>query len=197
MTTLIVGLGNPGPEYFHTRHNLGFLVLDSLQEQLGAPKFQPDSRLFAEITSTILGRQKVILAKPTTFMNGSGRSVRAILDYYKLGIDRLIIIHDDLDLPPGTLRTTESSRAAGHNGVQNIIDTLGTQEFYRIRIGIGRPMVTDGTCPPEILPTRSVSAQAGIPAHDFVLGRFSDEEYTKLETVFTEVESTLRARLVA
>ncbi|QQR78402.1 MAG: aminoacyl-tRNA hydrolase [Candidatus Moraniibacteriota bacterium] len=195
MTTLLVGLGNPGPEYVRTRHNLGFLALDWLRERFDAPAFQPEAKFFADLSSVMQEGNKFILAKPTTFMNESGRSVRAILDYYKLGIDTLIVIHDDLDIAPSTLRTTDSSRAAGHNGVQDIIDTLGTQDFFRIRLGIGRPAEVEGVCPPETLREPGVSVRAGIPSHDYVLGHLSDEEYTKLEALFTEMEKVLRSRL--
>lgn len=195
MTTLIVGLGNPGPEYVRTRHNLGFLALDWLRERFDAPAFQPEAKFFADLSSVMQEGNKFILAKPTTFMNESGRSVRAILDYYKLGIDTLIVIHDDLDIAPGALRTTDSSRAAGHNGVQDIIDTLGTQDFFRIRLGIGRPAEAEGVCPAETLREPGVSVRAGIPSHDYVLGHLSDEEYTKLEALFTEMEKVLRSRL--
>ena len=195
MTTLHVGHGKPGPEYVRTRHNLGFLALDWLRERFDAPAFQPEAKFFADLSSVMQEGNKFILAKPTTFMNESGRSVRAILDYYKLGIDTLIVIHDDLDIAPCTLRTTDSSRAAGHNGVQDIIDTLGTQDFFRIRLGIGRPAEVEGVCPPETLREPGVSVRAGIPSHDYVLGHLSDEEYTKLEALFTEMEKVLRSRL--
>lgn len=182
MTTLIVGLGNPGPEYISTRHNIGFLALDRLREVFGASEFRPEPKFSAELSSAIIDGQKIILAKPTTYMNESGRAVRAILDYYKLEVSALIVIHDDLDLAPGTLRTTDSSRAAGHNGVQDIIDVLGTQDFFRIRIGIGRPVEVEGVC---------------MPSHDYVLGRFSAEESAGHATLFDEVVGTVRERLGA
>lgn len=182
MTTLVVGLGNPGPEYVSTRHNIGFLALDRLREVFGAPEFRPESQFSAELSSVVIGGQKVILAKPTTYMNESGRAVRAILDYYKLDTNALIIIHDDLDLAPGTIRTTDSSRAAGHNGVQDIIDVLSTQDFFRIRLGIGRPVEVEGVC---------------MPSHDYVLGRFSAEESAGHATLFDAVIAAVRERLGA
>ncbi len=182
MTTLIVGLGNPGSEYTTTRHNIGFLALDRLREAFGAPAFRPEAKFFAELSSVTIDGHKVILAKPTTYMNESGRAVRAILDYYKLDAGSLIVIHDDLDIAPGTLRTTDSSRAAGHNGVQDIIDSLGTQDFFRLRLGIGRPVEVEGVC---------------MPSHDYVLGRFSTEESAGhaalLDAVVTTVQNRLRA----
>lgn len=182
MTTLIVGLGNPGPEYATTRHNIGFLALDRLREVFGAPEFRPEAKFSALLSSVVVDGRKVILAKPTTYMNESGRAVRAILDYYKLNPAALIVIHDDLDIAPGTLRTTDSSRAAGHNGVQDIIDSLGTQDFFRLRLGIGRPVEVEGVC---------------IPSHDYVLGRFSEEESAGHAALFDTVIRTVRDRLVA
>lgn len=180
MTILIVGLGNPGQKYADTRHNAGFLALDHLRVTFGASEFQPDQKFSADVTSTLVDGIKVMLAKPTTFMNESGRAVRAMLDYYKLDPSSLVVIHDDLDLAPGTLRTTNSSRAAGHNGVQSIIDTLGTQDFFRVRIGIGRPAEVEGAC---------------IPSHDYVLGNFSDSEKKVFEPLLDEVVKTVRDRL--
>ncbi len=182
MTTLIVGLGNPGPEYAQTRHNFGSLTLDWLREHWDAPPFHSDSKLFSAVSSVVLDGRKVILAKPLTFMNESGQAVQALLRYFKLNLDSLIVIHDDLDLAPGTLRITHSSRAAGHNGVQDIITTLGSQDFHRIRLGIGRPIETQGVC---------------LPAHDYVLGRFSATELTGFEPLFTAVEKSLRTHWTA
>ncbi len=180
MTTLIVGLGNPGPEYERTRHNAGFLALDWLRDQWSAPEFHPDSKFSAETSSLFIGGDKVMLVKPLTHMNESGRSVRALLDYYQLPSTALIVIHDDLDLASGTLRTTDSSRSAGHNGVQSIIDAIGTQDFRRIRLGIGRPTETEGVC---------------MPSHDYVLGRFSTEERARLTDLFEATGKSIREYL--
>ncbi len=180
MTTLIIGLGNPGPEYAKTRHNIGFLALDRLREVFAAPEFQSDQKFFSQTSSILQSGSKVILAKPETFMNESGRAVQTLLGYYKLDTKSLIVIHDELDLAPGVLRTTESSRSAGHNGVQNIIDTLGTQDFYRLRLGIGRPIETEGNC---------------IPSHDYVLGRFSEEESAALGPLLDAAIKAVQERL--
>ncbi len=182
MTTLIVGLGNPGPEYTSTRHNIGFLALDRLREAFDAPAFRPEAKFFADLSSAIVNGNKVILAKPMTYMNESGRAVQTILDYYKLTPASLIVIHDDLDIAPGSLRTTDSSRAAGHNGVQDTIDCLGTQDFFRIRLGIGRPVEVEGVC---------------MPSHDYVLGRFSAEESAGHTALFDAVTKTVQERLGA
>lgn len=168
---IIVGLGNPGKEYEKTRHNAGFLFADFLRKELGFEEFRSDKKASAELSSGMIDSEKVILVKPETFMNESGRAVRALVDFYKLSPADIAVIHDDLDIVPGTFRTTDSSRAAGHNGVQDIIDTLGTQDFFRIRLGIGHPTEVLGAC---------------MPSHDYVLQKFSSEEITKLEALFPE-----------
>lgn len=134
----VVGLGNPGAKYARTRHNLGWLALDSLQSAWGGNEWQLEKKFQAEISEFVRGGKKVFLIKPQTFMNDSGRSVRSVLDFYKAGPSDLIVIHDEADLPFGKVKTTLSSRAAGHNGVQDIIDTLGTQDFRRLRLGVGK-----------------------------------------------------------
>lgn len=176
---LIIGLGNPGPEYAATRHNAGFQALDFLRAAFAAPEFRTDPKFFAELSSVLIEEKKIMLVKPMTYMNESGRSVRALLDFYKLVPKDIVVIHDDLDIAPGTLRTTKSSRAAGNNGVESIIEHLGTQDFFRIRLGIGRPTETAGVC---------------LSSHDYVLGRFSDEESAALEKLFPEIEMLVRSR---
>ncbi len=177
---IIVGLGNPGIEYDRTRHNAGFIALDHLREQLNASDFQTDPKFFAELSTTVLEGRKIILAKPTTYMNESGKTVRTLLDFYKLSPEDFVVLHDDLDIAPGTLRTTESSRSAGNNGVESIIEHFGTQDFFRIRIGIGRPVEVAGVC---------------MPSHDYVLGRFSEDEFAALEKLFPEIETIIRQRI--
>ncbi|MCL5435489.1 MAG: aminoacyl-tRNA hydrolase [Patescibacteria group bacterium] len=156
---IVVGLGNPGKKYEHTRHNAGFLILDGIVNVL-----QVDPRWEKKFDAEILSSGKDLFVKPYAFMNDSGKAVKAICDFYKLDATKaLLVIHDDTDLPLGTVRTTESSSAAGHNGVQSIIDKLGTQDFYRIRIGV------------ETRASRDV-----LPTEDFVLHPFTDAEMTKL-----------------
>lgn len=182
-TSLIVvaGLGNPGQEYEQTRHNAGFLALDNLQEKFRFDEFQEEKKFQAMISRGTINERKIILLKPLTFMNASGESIRALLSFYKLSPHELIVIHDDVDLTPGTLRTTDSSSSAGHNGVQNIIDTLGTQDFKRIRIGIGRPEKTETGC---------------LPVHEYVLQKFTPEEQTLLNPVFETIETTIATWMV-
>ncbi|MCA1953656.1 MAG: aminoacyl-tRNA hydrolase [Anaerolinea sp.] len=134
---LIVGLGNPGREYRATRHNAGFMVVDALAQawQIRMARVQAK----AIIGSGVFSGQKVVLAKPQTYMNLSGESVMALMRFYKTPADHLLVVHDDLDLPPGTLRLRPGGGAGGQKGVASIIQRLGGQDFARLRIGIGRP----------------------------------------------------------
>jgi len=134
---LIVGLGNPGPEYALTRHNIGFMVIDALARDLGAAVDKSQHK--ALVGQVALGREKVILAKPQTYMNLSGQSVVALLNWYKLTPGDLLVIYDDMDLPPGRLRIRQSGSAGGQKGMKSIIELMGTQDFSRMKVGIGRP----------------------------------------------------------
>jgi PTH1 family peptidyl-tRNA hydrolase len=134
---LIVGLGNPGKEYEQTRHNVGFRVVDELARRYNL-SFGKKERKAVAASGMILGK-KVILAKPQTFMNLSGEAVRSLVDFYKVELPRILIISDDLDIPLGTVRMRKSGSAGGQNGMKSVIQHLGTQEFNRLRFGIGRP----------------------------------------------------------
>jgi len=137
LPVMIVGLGNPGPVYRHTRHNFGFLALDELADELNIQvkrlKFK------AMIGEGKFNDSKVVLVKPMTFMNESGRAVAPLLRYFKVPFSNLLVIHDDLDLPLGTLRLRPSGGTSGQRGMASIITHLGTQDFPRMRLGIGRP----------------------------------------------------------
>ena len=138
MIKLIVGLGNPGQQYEKTRHNAGFLFLDSLVKEFGGAwsnqvRFQG---LFAECD---VAGVKVLLLKPDTFMNRSGQSVGKVVRYYKLLPEEILVVHDELDFNPGVLKLKKDGGHAGHNGLRDIIAHLSSKEFYRLRIGIGRP----------------------------------------------------------
>ena len=131
---VIVGLGNPGSEYEGTRHNAGWLALASLAPQLGANYWKTECG--AEVSHC---KDEVFLVKPQSFMNLSGGPVKNVLDKYKLSVDELIVIHDDMDIEPGSIRVRKGGNAAGHNGLKSLFEKLGTQDFVRVRIGIGRP----------------------------------------------------------
>ncbi|MFD1736902.1 aminoacyl-tRNA hydrolase [Bacillus salitolerans] len=152
---VIIGLGNPGREYAQTRHNVGFITIDELamrhQIPLDKEKFK------ALYGSGIMNGEKVILLKPLTYMNLSGEAVRPIIDYFNVDIDDIVVIYDDLDLPVGKVRLRAKGSAGGQNGMKSIIQHIGTQEFKRIRIGIGRP-------------------QNGMKVPDYVLGKFVGED---------------------
>ncbi|MCB9452294.1 MAG: aminoacyl-tRNA hydrolase [Anaerolineaceae bacterium] len=134
---LIVGLGNPGKEYENTRHNVGFQVVDELARRYGLTFGKKERK--AVVASGVMQGRKVILAKPQTYMNLSGESVRALVDFYKVEIEHIIIVSDDLDIPLGTLRLRKEGSAGGQRGLKSIIQHLGTQNFSRLRFGIGRP----------------------------------------------------------
>lgn len=132
---LIVGLGNPGSKYEHTRHNMGFDTLDLLNETL---KIKLDKKKFQGLYGKGEG---IILFKPETFMNLSGIAVREIMTFYKIDIEDLLVISDDMALPVGKIRLRDAGSSGGHKGLQNIIDNLGTDKFKRVRIGIGEPKI--------------------------------------------------------
>jgi PTH1 family peptidyl-tRNA hydrolase len=157
---LITGLGNPGREYRGNRHNIGFMMLDHLADQLGVKLSRLQSK--ALVGSANLDGRRVILAKPQTFMNLSGDAVGALVRFYKVPLEHLLVAHDDLDLPLGTLRMRPGGGSAGQKGLGSIIQKLGTQDFPRLRLGIGRP------------PGR-------MDAADYVLQDFSPAERDMLE----------------
>lgn len=136
LDVLVVGLGNPGPEYASTRHNLGFMVTDRLAEQWSVSWRSKFSGRLAEARD---GDLRGALLQPQTFMNLSGRSVAAAMRFYKLKPDALVVVHDEIDLPLGDVRAKFAGGLAGHNGLRSLRESLGTAEFARVRIGVGRP----------------------------------------------------------
>jgi len=158
---LIIGLGNPDQEYQNTRHNFGWMVLDSLAEkkQLKWTKHQASHSLIADFA---LGKEKIILSKPLTYMNNSGQAVSSLQHFFKIATADLIIIYDDIDLPFGKIKISNNRSAGGHNGVESIINQIKSKDFKRIRLGIG--------------PQTS-------PAEDFVLKKFNSEEKRKLSEI--------------
>lgn len=163
---LIIGLGNPGTEYEETRHNVGFKAIDYLADDHNInPNKNKFKALFGEGR---VGDKKVILAKPQTYMNLSGESVQMFVKWYKVSPKDILIIYDDVSLPPGQLRIREKGGAGGHNGIRNIIQQLGTDEFQRIKIGIGEK--------PQ-----------GWNLADYVLSRFSGPEMKIMEKTMKDV----------
>lgn len=134
---MIIGLGNPGPKYSDTKHNIGFIALDEWahQNNMTFNKSKFDA-LYAEER---VNGEKVLFVKPMTYMNESGRAVRPLLDYYGMDIEDIVVVYDDMDMEPGRIRLRQKGSAGGHNGIKSLIQHLGTQTFNRIRIGVGRP----------------------------------------------------------
>lgn len=163
---LIVGLGNPGKQYEHTRHNVGFDVVDAIADKYNISISEKKHK--ALCGKGMMEGQKVVLAKPQTFMNLSGESVVELLNYYKLQPqDEMIVIFDDISLEPGQIRIRKKGSAGGHNGIKNIIALTGTQEFMRIKVGVGEK-------------------PKGWDLVDHVLGHFNKEDRTKVEEAIAE-----------
>lgn len=133
----IVGLGNPGPDYARTRHNIGFMAVDALHAAWGLPQWR--AKYDGMLAEGAVDGQKIILLKPMTYMNESGRSVGPALRFYKVPPARLIVLHDELDIPLGEVRCKQGGGNAGHNGLKSIQAHLGTPDFWRVRLGIGHP----------------------------------------------------------
>jgi PTH1 family peptidyl-tRNA hydrolase len=135
---LVVGLGNPGPQYEHTRHNAGFWLVDELARHYGG-HFRPDTKFGGEVAEISLTGQRLWLLKPMTFMNRSGQPVARLVNFYKIPPAAILVAHDELDLPPGTMRLKRAGGHGGHNGLRDIIAQVGSNDFLRLRIGIGHP----------------------------------------------------------
>lgn len=134
---MIVGLGNPGKEYEQTKHNAGFMVIDELAARMDNTRWKCEME--ALVATTTYGGEKVLLVKPQTYMNDSGRAVRALLHWYKIEADHIYVVYDDMDLPIGRLRIRKNGSAGGHNGIKSILEQ-GCHDFIRFRLGIGRPL---------------------------------------------------------
>ena len=171
---LVAGLGNPGAEYAKTRHNAGFMLVDALADKLGVDDWR--ERYDAMVLETRIGTEKVLLVKPITYMNESGRSIGPLLSWYKLGPEDLIVAHDDMDLPVGTIRIRKKGSAGGHNGIKSILEHVGDEHFARVRIGIGRPLPgwtvihhVLAPFPPEDLPKIKEALAGLVPAVECIV----------------------------
>lgn len=167
---IIVGLGNIGTRYDETRHNTGFMVVDQLARDYHLGAFT-HLKQEAVAVSGIINGEKVMLVKPTTFMNDSGRAVGPLVDYYDIDLDNLVIVNDDLDMPVGKVRLKTHGASGGHNGLKSIISALGTKNFNRVKVGIDHPQ--HGT----------------VVSH--VLGKFSKEERPKFDQAVEQAEHAL------
>lgn len=167
---MIVGLGNIGSRYAGTRHNTGFMVVEQLARDYHMGAFTHDKSESVSVASFIDGK-KVMLVKPTTYMNDSGRAVKPLVDYFDLDLKDLVIVNDDLDMPVGKMRLKTHGASGGHNGLKSIISALGTKNFNRIKLGIDHPQ--HGT----------------VVSH--VLGRFTKEEQEKMDMTIAQAEYAL------
>ena len=164
---VIVGLGNPGKKYENTRHNAGFIAIDALADKYGISISEKKHKALCG-TGVIEGN-KVVLVKPQTFMNLSGESVRSIMDFYKIDPEEdMLVIYDDISLAPGNIRIRKKGSAGGHNGIKSIIAHAGTQNFMRIKVGVGEK-------------------PSGWDLADYVLGHFSDEDNQKLKETMPNI----------
>jgi PTH1 family peptidyl-tRNA hydrolase len=134
---LVVGLGNPGGKYALTRHNIGFMALDAYNTSVGGPRWKDERQAFT--TKLKLEDVEVLFAKPQTFMNKSGDSVRALMDFYKIALEQLLVVHDDIDQGFGAIKIHKNRGAGGHNGLKSINENLGSQDYIRLKLGVGRP----------------------------------------------------------
>lgn len=176
---LIIGLGNPGKEYEKTRHNTGFMCVETLREKLNFPKFLSQKKFSALVTEGIYEGEKLILAKPETFMNLSGQAVSALVNFYKCNPQDLYVIFDDIDLKLGEIRVRKDGSAGTHNGMKSVIESLGFMNFPRLRIGIE---------------SRGVSSAKEQDISSFVLNGFSAEE---LELVKKAINNAIESLLLA
>ena len=169
---LLVGLGNPGSKYIKTRHNIGYMVLQRIANKESA-LFSTNKNLHGEITSIGIGDQKKRLLMPNTYMNESGRSIRAAMKWFDLEVNQLLVIVDDMDLPLGKLRMRKSGSSGGHNGLKSVISHLDSEAFCRLRIGIGAPS--------------AIQAERKYKTVSHVLGEFTQKENQILDHVLDNV----------
>lgn len=183
---IVVGLGNPGEKYKNTRHNAGFLVIDKLVDNLPNRPNHPESSKWttesnSEIIKTQIATQSVLLLKPLTFMNLSGKEIKKAMIKNNISPEDLIVVYDDIDIPFGEIRVRQGGGSAGHNGINSIVEEVGSDNFIRVRIGIN--------------PTRSVSLEPTphnlLPIADFVLEDFTPEEKEKLEKIMEDTATKI------
>ncbi|MEF2175083.1 MAG: aminoacyl-tRNA hydrolase [Candidatus Absconditabacteria bacterium] len=177
---LFVGLGNPGDKYIKTRHNIGFIILDSITEFYGFSKFSFDKKYNGFVSKGSIFGEEIIAVKPQTYMNLSGDCVQKVSQYYNITSNNILVIHDDLDFDVGVVTLRESISAGGHNGIKDIKLKLGLEKLWRLKIGIGRPLERAHVTP-------------------YVLGNFSNSELNliqqKQSTILQQVELFVKSRI--
>ncbi len=186
---IIIGLGNPGEKYDGTRHNLGFETLDHLlkkYEPLDESAWEESKKTKSQIKKLSVKKIEALLAKPQTYMNNSGLAVSLLVKYYKIKPEDIVIIHDELDLPLGKIQIRFGGGTAGHNGLESIIASLGTDKFLRIRMGVGKPMRVDG---------KRFDVKSGKSVENYVLGHFQEQEHHEVRTMIKHVQKNLELLL--
>jgi len=180
--SLVCGLGNPGAQYEATRHNAGFWFLDALQRVVPLP-WRPETRFFGDLADTRVGQQRVRFLRPATFMNECGGAVASVCSYFDIPAEAVLVVHDDLDLPPGTVRVKQGGGHGGHNGLRDIFSKLGSREFIRLRIGIGHPGNSDDVTDWVLRKPSSEDKTAILDAIDRALGEINPMMAGDLEPV--------------
>lgn len=173
---LVVGLGNPGNEYKLTRHNIGFMAVDYLLHGLGNPPIK--NQFKAEIAQVSFQGHQVMFCKPQTFMNLSGESVQALMGFYKIELSHLIVIHDDIDQPFAQMKIHKNRGHGGHNGIRSISGLMGTADYVRLKLGVGRP------------------ENPNFPVADYVLGKFTSEEQKSLSDFLNKAGDALESLIL-
>lgn len=173
---IIVGLGNPGEQYQSTLHNVGFLLLDEMARRWSGPIGMEKWK--AQYLSLVLEGEKVHLVKPMTFMNRSGQAVAQFYRFYKVQPEQLLVIHDDLDMAPGRIKLVKGGGAGGHNGIKSMVEMLGTKDFYRLKVGIGRP--------------GQGGVHADFPVEKYVLSNYNQEDSEVLTSRYDALEDGIR-----
>ncbi len=169
---LIAGLGNPGPQYERTRHNLGFMLVDALAEKLGSGSAAWRDKGSAHVCELGSGPDRLMLIKPQTFMNLSGQPLAELANFLKIPPSAIVVAHDEVDIPLGALRMKQGGGDGGHNGIKSVAQCLGSGDFVRVRLGVGRPAAQD-------------AAQSERSTADWVLGRFTVEERSVVQELLT------------
>ena len=170
---LIVGLGNPDLQYSKTIHNIGFLFVDYLVSSLAFPEYKLHSKFNALYTEKIINNNKFIIIKPQTYMNLSGQAVQQFVSFYKIKIENIFVIHDDIDLKPNNIRIKQGGGSGGHNGIKNIDLMIGTNNYWRIRIGVGRP------------------ENNKIPINEYVLSNISNDQIENNKKIFEIISNNM------
>ncbi|MBQ9440847.1 MAG: aminoacyl-tRNA hydrolase [Alphaproteobacteria bacterium] len=170
---LIVGLGNPGIQYSKTIHNIGFMFVDYLASSIGFPEYKQDKKFNALYTEKIINGNKFIIIKPQTFMNLSGQAVQQFVSFYKIKPENVFVVHDDIDIKPSKIKVKLGGSSGGHNGIKNIDLMLGTNNYWRIRIGVGRPENKD------------------IQINNYVLSNVPEVQMEKNEKIFEVISNNI------